>query len=116
MNAFDVFADHREPMLQGPLQPREYPQQREDERRQEAYDNAYLDVMEGRDCAFWATDSWATAADAPRFDDEQYIPLFVAVKTAASLVGATAEDRWHVVADALRKEAEKYANHVAEEA
>ena len=85
-------------------------------RQQEAYDNAYLDVMEGRDCPFYATNNWRVATDAPRFDGEQYVPLFVAVKTAAALVGATAEDRWHVVAEALRREAEKYANSVADEA
>jgi hypothetical protein len=86
------------------------------ERKWEAYDNAYLDVMEGRDCDFWPRGNWQVATDAPRFDGEQYVPLFVAIKTAASLVAATPEDRWRVVADALRREAEKYANSVADEA
>lgn len=86
------------------------------ERHRDAYDNAYRDVMEGRDCAFYATNEWRDATDAPKWNAEQYVPIFAAVQVAASLVGATAEDRWNVVVNALRREAEAYAAHVAEEA
>jgi len=70
---------------------------------------AYFDVMTGRNCDFWPTNEWRTASDAPKWDAEQYIPIFNAVKLAASLV-ATDEKRWAIVQRALSLEAERYAN------
>ena len=65
--------------------------------KQNAYDEAYWQVLEGNDCAFYPTDCFATALDGPVYDNEQHIALFNAVKLAASLIGADDAQRWKVV-------------------
>jgi hypothetical protein len=85
-------------------------------RREDAYDDAYWGAMEGRDCSFWPTNNWRTSLDYPEYDNEQYIPVFVAVKLAASLINASDEDKWVVVETALRAEAEKYAQYMRDKA
>lgn len=87
----------------------------ETSRRQEAYDDAYLNVMDGADCSFYPTNEWRTAMDWPEYDNEQHIALFCAIKLAQSLIGATDAERYEVIRNALRVEAEKYANDMADE-
>lgn len=82
-------------------------------RKQRAYDDAYWAVLEGKDCAFYPTNEWRGALDSPVFDNEQEIALFNAVKLAASLISASDGERWNVVLNALRAEAEKYAMYAA---
>ena len=79
------------------------------DRRQETYDDAYFAVLEGKDCEFYPTNEWRTARDSPEWDDEQQVRLFNAIKLAASLVGATDAERYAVIENALRADAEKFA-------
>jgi hypothetical protein len=84
-------------------------------RNQRAYDDAYWAVLEGKNCAFYPTNEWRGALDSPVFDNEQEIALFNAVKLAASLISASDGERWAVVMNALRAEAEKFAKYAASE-
>lgn len=83
-------------------------------RKQRAYDAAYWAVLEGKDCAFYPTNEWRGALDSPVWDSEQEIAMFNAIKLAQSLIGATPEERYRVIENALREQAERYADYCAE--
>jgi hypothetical protein len=105
----------RERMLQGPVAPAEEQPSPEITRRiADARDEAYWQVMQGEPCAFWPENEWRTTLDSPLWDDEQQLRLFVAIQTACRLVGASDIDRWCVVEQALRAEAERYADYCAD--
>lgn len=46
-----------------------------------------------------------------RYDVEQYVEVFAAVRRACALIGATPAERWAVVEDELRDLAIKYADY-----
>lgn len=66
-------------------------------------------VVTGSPCSFWPRGEWKTAADAPEWDAEQYIAVFVAVRRACAAIGATDAQRWMIVEAKLRELAERYA-------
>lgn len=79
-------------------------------RRRELYEETMAEILHGRG-DFWPTNGWRTALDAPRFDGEQYIPVYAAVQRALAS-GGTDCDKWAIVMDAVAREAAKYASYV----
>jgi hypothetical protein len=45
---------------------------------------------------FWARNGWERAGDGPKYDNEQYMDVFVAVQRACQFIGSPA-DRWAIV-------------------
>lgn len=113
---FDVaLRDASRPMLQGPFTPPEGEINASfDDKVQQSRDDAYFAVMFGDDCAFWPRNYWRSAMDRPEYDDEQELRLFVAIRKAVMLIGADDVDRWRVIESALREEANRYADKVAD--
>jgi hypothetical protein len=62
---------------------------------------------------YWPTNGWATACDGPRFDNEQYIPVMVAVQKAIARPDLEDADRWNIVKLAILEQAEDYAEYIA---
>lgn len=66
--------------------------------------NHVADVITGAKCDFWPSGAWKTPSDSPKWDNEQYITVFVAVRRACAAVGATDAQRWAIVEAARQKE------------
>jgi len=112
MNVFPL----RDRMLQGPIEPPTPVTDVElDRRRNDAFTTAFFEVVTGAPCDFWPANGWRQATDSPQWDNEQQIAVFVAVQRAASMIGATAEQRWKIVAAELRRLADRYADEKARE-
>jgi len=76
------------------------------------YLEAFNNVVCGEKCDFYPDEDDVFAY----FDLEQADPMLTAIRTAASLIGATDAERWRVVLSELTRQAERYAALKAKEA
>lgn len=90
---------------------RQYARQRQfPETRAAAYADAFVDTMQGAG-GFWPTGAkWSPT----EYDNEQELVLFVALRDALRLKGATPAQRWAAVESALKNAAHEYADGIAE--
>ena len=76
----------------------------------DAYEDAYQEAAVGAGW-FWC----GGYRDAPRWDNEQELGVFAAVRTACSMPGATDAERWQCVSGRLRSLIDDYAQWRADE-
>lgn len=80
------------------------------ETRAAAYADAFVDTMQGIG-GFWPTGAKWSPTD---YDNEQELSVFVAVRNALRMQGATDAQRWQMVEAAIRLAAHEYADGIAE--
>lgn len=71
------------------------------------HEQALASVIRGESDPFWRL------AGPGRYDCEQELPIFAALRRACQLPGATPAERWAVVERAIVEQATVYADHVA---
>lgn len=90
----------------GEQQPERTPNSR---RSSDAFRDLVGEVLAGDATSpFWQPTNWASG-----YCNEQELEVFLAVRRACALIGATPAQRWGVVEDALRDLAIDYAEHIA---